>query len=453
MAPDFSLLPSRIPIQNPANPAFTTDYSPLHGETPAAVLFPQSHQDCIDIMRWANLTNTPISVRGAGTGTTGGALCAPHAVLVSMQNMTRIVEIDPQNSTITAEPGVILTNIHTMANQYGLFYPPDPASLNRCTIGGNVAENAGGPRALKYGVTRDYVIGLQGVWANGEPFHYGGKVKKNVAGYDLIGLLVGSEGTLAIITQITLKLIPKPRHQREALATFDSPEHALSALTTVLQHGIQPSTAEFMVDTCIHAALHYLNTPPQFKVQRAAIIWQVDGPSEDAVTAQLSLINHLSKALDFIPMTTPDMINHVWGIRRAISLGLNQLAGQKHSEDIAVPLAKVPIVIEALEALSHPGGIQVLGYGHLGDGNIHVNILKMSASTNDWHTHAPTIIKQVMELAISNGGTITGEHGVGRTKKSFMPLQFSPHDLHLMQSIKRQVDPNGILNTDCMFPK
>lgn len=432
---------------------YATDYSSFIGQPPMAVLKPVSHLQCLAILQWANTNHVPLVLRGAGSGTTGGAVSQQQYVLVCLKNMNRILDMDINNATITCEPGVILKDIHHLVESNGLYYPPDPASLSQCTIGGNIAENAGGPRALKYGVTRDYVIGLKGVWANGEPFNYGGKLKKNVAGYDLIGLLVGSEGTLAIITEITLRLIPKPPVVLDAISTFNSSEDALFALTSVIQSGVHPSTAEFITDTCMKAALETMGLESMVPIRRAAIIWQVDGQAKADCELQMARIESLAKGTSFQVMDTHELSDHVWHIRRNISLGLKQLAGKKYSEDIVVPLSQVPHVIDQLEAMQHPSGIHVLGYGHLGDGNIHVNILKMSASDSDWERYAPDVIESVMALAVQVGGSISGEHGIGRTKKPFMPMVFSAHDLSLMADIKRRVDPNQILNMGCMFPE
>ena len=440
-----------IQVQTANLDCLKNDHSSLSGEVPQAVIWPKTHDECVTVMQWANQTKTPIVVRGAGSGTTGGALAAESNVVLCLDKMNHIIDLDVANATITVAPGVILKDIHTTAESKGLFYPPDPASLNQCSIGGNIAENAGGPRALKYGVTRDYVIGLAGVWANGEPFRYGGKLKKNVAGYDLIGLLVGSEGTLGVVTEITLKLIPKPPVTMEALSTFQSAEAALQALSAVMQAGIHPATAEFMVDTCVDASLAYMGEDAQFTKAKAYIVWQVDGTTNDDVFEQLMQVQLLSQGLGWCPMDTAAMSEHVWSIRRNVSLGLRQLAGKKFSEDIVVPVAAVPAVIQELEQLTHACGIQVLGYGHLGDGNIHVNILKMSASDADWDAYASDVIAEVMAIAIRHGGSISGEHGIGLTKKQFMPLMFSTNDMAIMKNIKAAVDPNGILNPGKVF--
>ena len=447
----FDQLDASIEVSKEDVSEYQSDHSSLAGQQPLAVIWPKNHSECQSVVDWANKTKTHMIIRGAGSGTTGGAIANQPSVIVCLDKMNHVIDFDEKNATITVEPGVILKQIHDIVESKGLFYPPDPASLNICTIGGNISENAGGPRALKYGVTRDYVIGLAGIWANGESFNYGGKLKKNVAGYDLIGLLVGSEGTLAVITEITLKLIPKPPVKMEALSTFKSAGDALNALTAVMQAGIHPATAEFMVDTCVEASLAYMNESAKFTQAKAYIIWQLDGTTSDDVFEQLMQVQLLSQGLGWCPMDSDELSHHVWNVRRNVSLGLRKLAGEKFSEDIVVPISSVPKVISELESLTHPSGIQVLGYGHLGDGNIHVNILKMTATDNDWKAYVNDIIAEVMSLAVKYGGSISGEHGIGLTKKDFMPLIFSEHDLSIMRQIKQTVDPNYILNTGKIF--
>ena len=373
---------------------------------------------------------------------------------MSLDKMNKIIDFDTDNATITVEAGVVIKDLQDTVEKQGLFYPLDPASLNICTIGGNVAENAGGPRALKYGVTRDYVIGLKGVWANGASFELGGKQMKNVAGYDLIGLLVGSEGTLAVITEITLKLIPKPTIVLEALCGFDDPLHAANALASIRTSGVQPSTAEYMLDICVQASASYMEINAQFPAANTYIIWQVDGTDTQSAANQLLKIEQICqkfKSVFWQPMDSVNVSNHVWSIRRNISLGLRKMAGNKCSEDIVVPPASVPECIKKLQKLQHECGIRVIGYGHLGDGNIHVNILKMSASDQDWALYKDEMVASVMELAVSMGGTISGEHGIGLTKKQFMPLVFTSNDLDIMKSIKKIIDPNHILNPGKVF--
>lgn len=434
-------------------PSEYQDYSRLTGKKPYQQLFPTTHDECQSIIEWANQHNRPLVFRGAGSGTTGGAIAtSSDYTMVNMSRMNRIIELDAHNGTITVEPGVILSDIHAAAARVGLFYPPDPASANQCTIGGNIATNAGGPRSLKYGVTRDYVIGLRGVWGNGTSFEYGGKIKKNAAGLDLIGLIVGSEGILAAITAITLSLRPIPVFVQCAIAGYATSRDATEALVNGLQLGISPSTAEFFTRFSAQAALTVMGVDAQFDIANAHVIWEVDGFTKDDVYHQLNqLKQHAPPSSTFSILDHTEQSNHIWDVRKTISSGLKHIGQKKYSEDIVVPIACIPTVVSALESLTHPSGIRVVGYGHLGDGNIHVNILKMTASDEDWAKFAPHIVSSVMSLAIENGGSISGEHGIGLTKKAFLPLMFSPHDLTLMATIKKSVDPNSIMNPGNMI--
>lgn len=428
---------------------YKKDRSSITGIEPIEVIYALSHNKCKSVIKKANKLKIPIVIRGAGTGTTAGAVPIKKSILLSLEKMNKIIEMDEKNSTITVEPGVKIPEINKVAQIHNLFYPVDPASINICTIGGTVAENAGGPRALKYGVTKDYVIGLKGIWANGDTFELGGKQLKNVAGYNLLALLVGSEGTLGIITQITLKLIPKPMIIKESLCGFTNPNSAAKALLAVRQSGIQPSTAEFMLDICVQASLNYMNIKQQFKTAKAYIIWQIDGQHNTQLKSQMDqirLICNENNGNEWLDMDCDKTSDYIWSIRRNISLALKEMAGEKESEDIVVPPAYVPKCLKALENIKHKSGIKVIGYGHLGDGNIHVNILKMNASNENWKASREEIIEKVMNIAISMGGTISGEHGIGITKKKYMPLVFTKTDIEIMKSIKQSIDPNNILN-------
>ena len=423
------------------------DYSAVVPVSPIAVVSPRNHADCVAIVQWANREGVSLVCRAGGTGTTGGALpITANTVVVTMRHMNRVIAMDESAATITVEPGVILAHIHDYVEGVGLFYPPDPASLAICTIGGNVMENAGGPRALKYGVTRNYVLGLKGVWGSGESFAYGGQCRKNVAGYDMIGLLTGSEGTLGIITEITLALRPKPRVIREMIVGYASSDDAVAALRNGMQQGVMPSTAEFMVDDCVAASLAYLGVSALFERHPAYVSWQVDGFTEADVEAQLARIVASSNYAGCMPMDTPERSEHVWSIRRSVSLGFTKMAGKKYSEDIVVPVSQLSATMLALADLAHESGIRVVGYGHLGDGNIHVNILKMGASDADWDRYAPDVVTSVMALAMRYGGSLSGEHGIGVTKKPYMGMQFTSNDLRVFAGIKSVVDPQGIMN-------
>ncbi len=408
------------------------DRSALEGHPPGIVVFPTQQADVIKTLLFANQHGIPVVTRGAGTGTTGGAVSATDGIVINLSRMNRIIEIDTKNHCIVVEPGVILETLHQAVESSGLFYPPDPASLSECTIGGNVAENAGGPRCLKYGVTGDYVRGLSGVYANGQPFKLGGKLLKNVAGLDLIHLLIGSEGTLGVITEITLSLIPLPQERRVFLGQFASTQLAIDGLHTLRMTGVCPSAAEFMDRRCVEAVR---SRHPDMSL-----------PDADA---------YLIIELDSPPFSLPDLFTEtgpeIWTIRRSISPALKAIGIEKMSHDITVPPAQIANYMTQLAIISEETGFIMLAYGHLGDGNLHVNILRGTHSTEEWRSQKENLETRVVELAVSMGGTITGEHGIGLTKKRFMPLMFSDTDIAIMRSIKKAFDPNGILNPGKIF--
>ncbi len=416
---------------------------------PDIVILPQKPSEIGIILKIATAHRIPITVRGAGTGTTGGAIPACGGIVISMEKLNRILEIDTANAMLVAEPGVLTQTIHQTAESHGLFYPPDPASSATCTIGGNVAENAGGPRALKYGVTEQYVTGLAGYYADGTAFKLGGKLLKNVAGYNLLHLLIGSEGTLAIITQITLRLLPLPSHRQSGLAVFPSFESALNTLIRIEQTHIQVCAAEFLDPTCLTAAQSYLKRHLPYPKGQAYILFQIDGFSAEAVTDQKNQVLAACQAsgsiADYFP-ATPAEEAALWETRHCLSLALKTICKEKFSHDIVVPRAQVPAYMTALTTLSHTATIQILGYGHLGDGNIHVNVLNQSCTETEWTQHKHELSHKICQLAVDLGGSITGEHGVGLTKKVFMKMMFSDHDLMIMKGIKTALDPLGILN-------
>lgn len=424
---------------------YATDRTPNQEALPSLVLIPKTKEDILEILTLANLYKIPIVPRGAGTGTTGGALAINGAVILSMENFTKILELDIANKMAVVEPGVITETLQNEVEKQNLFYPPDPASKAICSIGGNVAENSGGPRCLKYGVTGDYVIGLEGVFADATPFNLGGKHLKNVAGYDIMRLLIGSEGTLAIITKITLKLRPLPKYKQSILLSFDSDQDAINTLTEILTSHISPAVAEFMDDYCTQKSAAHLGITAPFKHAPAALLIECDNSNEVALNQDLKQIEKISKKHSILRLNKKDLEETVWEIRRNISTALTSL-GPKVSEDVVVPPANIASYLSEIKPLGIPQGIKVLAYGHLGDGNIHVNILKHNATDADWNTQHPKLIQKILELAVKHNGTITGEHGIGITKKPYMNLVFSKTELQKQASIKTIFDPNNILN-------
>ncbi|MBT5953645.1 FAD-binding protein [bacterium] len=426
------------------------------GEThpPSIIVIPKDSKKIKDLISIATKYDTPITPRGSGTGTTGGALPSKGGICLSFENLNKIIDIDPMNRAIVVEPGVITKRIQTESEKINLFYPPDPASLDICSIGGNAAENAGGPRAIKYGVTGDYILGLKGYYMTGESFSYGGKVVKDVSGYDLKKILIGSEGTLAIITEITLRLIPKPTENQLLIAEFKTLETALKSLELISKHGLRPCSAEFIDKKCISISKTLENPFLGIKnITGYLIYFDFDGDSKKSVADQAIQCNDLIK--QYTPLSSqiiesPRDQEQWWNYRRSISTLLKNYAKSKASHDIVVPISNLPETMSSIQKLS-THTVTVLGYGHLGDGNIHVNILNINSLEAEWKIEKKTISEKLFKLALAQEGSLTGEHGIGLTKKRFLSWQFSPTDISIMKQIKRAFDPKGLLNPGKIF--
>jgi glycolate oxidase len=430
---------------------FASDKSPGIRATPDAVLYPETEEQVGQILRKAHENNIIIVPRGAGTGTTGGAIAIHGGIQLSFERMNRILEIDTANRMAVVEPGVITAKLQEAVEAVGLFYPPDPASLDVCTLGGNIAENAGGPRCLKYGVTGHYVTGLSGYYADGTPFSYGGKLYKNVAGLDIMRLLIGSEGTLAVITQITLRLLPKPKAWEDAMAVYATIDDALAGLQAVLQSGVQPAVAEFMDSACVQAVSSLLgHTLPE---GGAYVLFQCDGDPA-VVQEDIQKIKALCQEqgmTQWISASTDASQKMIWLVRKHVSDALKYVSPFKFSQDISVPPAAIGGYMRFLRTLGETHGLRILGYGHLGDGNIHVNVLRMDTAHEIWEAKKPIVTEAIFAEALRLGGTLSGEHGIGLTKKAYMPLMFSDTDMAMMKGIKAVFDPKGLLNPGKMW--
>ncbi len=426
--------------------AYAVDASSAIEGSPAVVVYPQTRAEVEAVLNIANTFAIPVVPRGAGTGKTGGSVPMEGSIVLSMEAFTRILKIDVDNHMVVVEPGVVLETLHAAVEALGLFYPPDPASLATCTIGGNVALNAGGPRCMKYGVTGQYVAGLEGVWANGAPFSLGGKLYKNVTGYDLMRLLIGSEGTLGVITKITLKLLDKPKFQADCLAFFKTVDSAINALCEIRKNGILPAAAELMDSLCIQAASQYLGVDVPHP-EAIHVIFKVDGHHKDSIKNESEIIEACClQAGAFECKTSQEENKELWVIRRSISSALSEMSVDKESHDITVPVSKLSQTMDFLKSLNTDPMCQVLGYGHLGDGNLHVNILNKGLAPLQWEKVKTKLEFKLFQFAVDIGGTISGEHGIGLTKKRYMSLMYSAEHMLFLKQIKAVFDPNGILN-------
>jgi glycolate oxidase len=419
---------------------------------PDAVVHPGSTAEVAAVLRLANDANFPVFPRGAGSGFTGGALPKGGGVVLVVTRLNRILRIDTENLIAEVEPGVVTEQFQLEVEKLGLFYPPDPASLKFSTLGGNVAENAGGPRCVKYGVTRDFVMGLEVVLPTGEVIRTGGETYKGVVGYDLTRLLCGSEGTLGVITKIIFKLLPLPEAKKTMLTIFDSIDGAAKAVSTIIGNKIIPTTLEFMD----YATLQCVNKRFSLGIPdngRAVLLIEVDG-DRDLIEKQAARIQELIRPLGLVECKiAKDAAESeaLWKVRRLVSPSLRDVNPDKYNEDIVVPRSKVPDVIRVIEKIQQKYDIPIVNFGHAGDGNIHVNIM-IDKSVAGMEAKAHEAIAEVFQAALDLNGTMSGEHGVGLAKQPYIHLELKPAQVAAMQAIKQALDPNNILNPGKMFP-
>ncbi|MBI60164.1 glycolate oxidase subunit GlcD [bacterium] len=434
-------LKGKVYLDSTTLETYSKDKSYSESVLPAMVIIPECETDIEYILLYANKNNQPITVRGGGSGKSGGAIPEVNGIVISFEKMNQISMVDRANRCIMVQPGAILDDIKEAVSNVGLWYPVDPSSSDWCTIGGNLAENAGGANAIKYGVTGNYVLGISGYFGNGKPFSFGGKCHKDVAGYDLKSLLIGSEGTLGIITNITLKLIPKPQFNQSFWCTFDTIEIACNCLQTVLSSSYHLSAAEFIQPSCLDAVESYLNK--RIPLKAPALLCRYDSDSQIGIDDFFKFLQSVCNDLNGNCEVRDEAL--YWEVRRSISEALGHYYKHKYSEDITVPLAQVPVFLNHVKSFEVPGTC-IVCYGHLGDGNIHTNILNESLPETEWLVTKETIIRNIMSYTVASGGTLTGEHGIGLTKKAYMPLYFSEHELAIFKGIKQVCDPNTILN-------
>jgi D-lactate dehydrogenase (quinone) len=419
---------------------------------PDAVAFATSHAQVLETVRLCNEYNVPIVARGRGTGTTGSAIPVRGGLVLSLERMDRIIEMDAANRAMRVEPGAINQAIQDQAAEHGFFWPPDPTSSAYCTVGGNIALNAAGPRALKYGSTRENVLGLIAVTGNGDEIHTGTYTTKGVVGYDLTRLLIGSEGTLAIVTQATLKLTPLPESRRTLQAVYDSVRAAAAAVSRLMAQPVTPCALEFM-DA---AAIEMIRSYSQAELPQGAgalLMIELDGP-EAAMETAVATISAAARGeglLSLAAAKTKDEVAALWATRKALSPALRNIAPNKLNEDVVVPVSRIPELIDGLEKLSREFGIPIVNFGHAGNGNIHVNLLYDTQDPRQERNALPCL-SRVFDLVLALGGTLSGEHGIGMAKRDYINRAIDPVTLDLMRAIKRQFDPRGILNPDKIFP-
>ena len=418
---------------------------------PEVVVHPLTAAEISRILLLANHERIPVFPRGAGSGFSGGSLPTKGGIVLTTERMDRILLIDEENLVATVEPGVVTEQFQQAVEKVGLFYPPDPASLKFSTLGGNVAECAGGPRCVKYGVTKDYILGLEVVTPTGDVITTGGPTMKGVVGYDLTKLMCGSEGTLGVITKIVIKLLPLPEAKKTMLVLFDSIDGAAQAVSSIIRGKIIPTTLEFMdgrtID-CVRQATN-LQVPDS---ARAVLIIEVDGDRE-FLDKQAKKIVEIIQPLGVVETRiaeTPAESEALWQIRRSVSASLRKVNPDKFNEDICVPRSKVPEMIRKIDAIAERHGIPIVNFGHAGDGNIHVNIM-IDKKVPGELAKAEEAIEEVFKGALELGGTMSGEHGVGIAKAPYIPLEITPQAAAYMKALKKALDPNNILNPGKIF--
>jgi len=427
-----------------------------YAHMPEAAVRVGSAEEIAAVMKLANRERIPITPRGAGSGLSGGAVPVCGGIVLLFDRMNRIVEIDRENMMIVVEPGVVTNEINDRVREHGLFYAGYPMSLETCYIGGNVAENAGGGKAVKYGVTGRYVTGLEVVTPTGQIVHFGGKLVKDVTGYNMVQLMIGSEGTLGIFTKITLKLMPLPRASVDLLCLFKTTEAAIAAVPRIMTNGgIIPTAIEFMDQTSVRAACEYLNESIPYEQAGAMLLVTVDGPDPDQVERDYETIGQMCLDAEAIEVYVADNFTtseRIWKVRRNIAEAFKIVSPHQSLEDIVVPIAAIPQMVAGLGELATKYDVQIPCYGHAGDGNLHATpVMNPAWTLEQWHETLPAILTDLYRLTADLGGLISGEHGIGSKRKGYMPMCVSPAALDMMRAVKTALDPNHVLNPGKVF--
>jgi len=428
---------------------FTHDEMTIYGTfAPEVVVEVLCTQQVSDIMRYASARNIPVTPRGSGTGLCGGAVALHGGILLSLAKMEQIIEFDPDNLTVTVEPGVLLMTLAREAIARGLMYPPDPGEKS-ATIGGNVMTNAGGMRAIKYGVTRDYVLGMTAVLPNGEVLKLGGKIVKSSSGYSIENLLIGSEGTLAIITQLTLKLIPLPAVSMSLLVPFDNLVQCFAAVPKILRSGANPTAVEFMQRQVINAAEKYLGMHFPDKSAEAYLLLTFDAGSQNEIERTYLAAADIcleSGALDVLISNTEERQESIWKARGAFLEAIKTSTSEMDECDVVIPRTMLGSYMQFVERLEDDFGIRIRSFGHAGDGNLHVYLCKDDIPTTEWEAKRSAIMEQLYVSSSQIGGQISGEHGIGHAKSKYLSDSLGTPLIRLMQGIKQVFDPQNILN-------
>jgi len=423
---------------------------------PEAVVKPSTAEEISKIMKLANKYKIPITPRGAGSGLSGGAIPVNGGIVLSVEKMNRIIEIDKKNFIAVVEPGVVTNDINNLVKDEGLFYAGYPMSVETCYIGGNVAENAGGGRAIKYGVTGRYIYGLEVVTPTGDIVHLGGKRAKDVTGYDLIHLMVGSEGTLGIFTKIYIKLLPLPQANVNLLVLFKDIKSAINLVPKIMTFGrIIPTSIEFMDELSFKTSCEYLNEKIPFKKAGAMLLIELDGNSKQELEGQYEIIGNLcteNGAIEVYVADNATTSERIWKIRRNIAEAWKLVSPHQSLEDVVVPISEIPKFLTKIKEISKKYNILIPCYGHAGDGNLHATPIKNPKyKMDEWYEKLDALLPELYKAAIDLGGTISGEHGIGNKRNKYISMALESAQIEMMKNIKKALDPNLILNPGKIF--
>ncbi|MFC2168618.1 FAD-binding oxidoreductase [Acidobacteriota bacterium] len=421
---------------------------------PEAIVLPATLKEIQEIFQLANIEKIPVTPRGLGTGLSGGAVPLFGGIVLSLEKMNSLQEIDKENLMAVTEPGIITGELQQTVEAEGLFYPPDPASLESCSIGGNVAEGAGGSRAVRYGTTKDYVQGLEMVLPNGDVLHTGGKVVKDVTGYNLTQLLIGSEGTLAVVTRIILRLIPLPKLRMDLLVPFNSIEKTTQTVSEIIGAKIVPTAIEFMENNCFEMAENHIKRKLVFRDAAAHLLVTLDGNHQEALEESRNRVGEICErngAYDiYVAETRPD-IERMWEGRKCLFEAANLVGGMYKSLDVVVPRSRIPTLVQKIQGISELHRIQAMSFGHAGDGNVHVLLFKAELSDDMWNKHINLAERELYKETVDLGGRISAEHGIGLLRKQYLSMNLGTSQIEVLRQLKKAFDPKLILNPGKIF--
>ena len=426
-----------------------------YGHCPDAVVLPASTEETARVVKLANRELIPVTPRGAGSGLSGGAIPEYGGIVVSLEKMNHLIEIDRENMAAVVEAGMVTNDFAQAVQEQGLFFAGYPMSLQTCVIGGNIAENAGGGRAVKYGVTGRYVLGLTFVTPRGEIVELGGKLAKDVSGYDLKSVIVGSEGTLGIVTRAIIRLIGYPSSKSDLLVLFKTPKDAIDLVPEILCRGVTPTSIEFMDSLSVQTSCRYLNESLPYENCGAMLLIELDGSDPSQVEADLIETGKLCEsrgALEVYVAEDRNNIERIWSVRRNIAEAFKVYSPIQSLEDIVVPISAIPAMIPELQRLGKKYQMQIPCYGHAGDGNLHATLVKdPGMDMEDWHKNEKACLRELYDITRNAGGKISGEHGIGIKRREFFKELVSPGELELMRALKQAWDPNNIMNPGKIF--